>query len=968
MPRLKKRDLSAVNSEPVTSDSLKKQKTLPTSDSQSCEIEKEITDGSSSSLKSNQPKKPSLVKSISTIVITKPAFLKKSSVIVSTKPILSRKSSNITQKPSTLKKVGSIVARLRDRNSIRRTLFNVHSSVNSKSVSHSFIEISDNEPEIIETDSSDDEDYVDQEPKTKSRDGKSKIQGDESDSDEEGNASWEDVDRVLDETPKKRKSRKGKKPATQKTPKMKLNEEKKTKKKTTKNSSGKLSGKTIAQFKSQIKDNFESRESKIIPDKDISDNVTSHVPDTKCCCVCSSREYARAAASEDIALLDATFEASVAHYSFGVPPDDPNSNALAIAIRQGNQEIIRKLLKNTYGNPPPQRYLTSGTSTGSVHINTFGHELKQVNESRGNREGNNAFFNKEESSPYDENSEVKAVKKRGGRNRFSSQVAKKDLSLLNACRSTNLHDEIMDRLYLDHTDYIFSMTSWGFQEAVAAGNRKIAIKILEKIQHSGFNDLYREALILEAGESFSNFRTVSVLKKCTGNFSISPLHCAAINPNVEFIEKLINSINPSEILHTDDLGRVAIHYAAGCESPGPLKFLLQHMTHQSVDSSKYTPLLLAAKYGRAENVRVLVDAAGGGADSANATFLLSGSTALHIASHYGHLEVVEVLIEFGANVNAITKGNKMTPLIEASKMGHLQVVSRLIEAGAYIFMGDNMGKTPLHYAAKNGRFEIVVKLLSLGADTEWTDSSLNTPLHYACGYGWKKISNILIEYGNANINALNCWKYAPIAIADLKGHREIVKYLLNNPKIDVNFLNKDGFTLIHTYVMQEIKTTKDANETYETLKLMLDNGGNPNTLSVNGENALHLIAEKMITKQNHSIGSNTFGTAQASQTLQLIDEEASKNFQIRMAKLLFEHKVEVDSENNNEKTPLAISISKKKLFLAGLFLENGASLRNIRFGNGRNFLHEFVTIVNSVEMEYLKAPQKVTPEGFKDVQ
>ncbi|RPB22045.1 ankyrin, partial [Terfezia boudieri ATCC MYA-4762] len=58
-------------------------------------------------------------------------------------------------------------------------------------------------------------------------------------------------------------------------------------------------------------------------------------------------------------------------------------------------------------------------------------------------------------------------------------------------------------------------------------------------------------------------------------------------------------------------------------------------------------------------------------------------TALHIAAKKGHLEVVKVLLDKGATINAMTHVNR-TALHMAAENGHLEVVKVLLDKGATI--------------------------------------------------------------------------------------------------------------------------------------------------------------------------------------------------------------------------------------------------------------------------------------------
>lgn len=54
---------------------------------------------------------------------------------------------------------------------------------------------------------------------------------------------------------------------------------------------------------------------------------------------------------------------------------------------------------------------------------------------------------------------------------------------------------------------------------------------------------------------------------------VNPMHCACINPNVKYLEKLL-SVEPDYTIE-DKYGRKPIHFAAACQGTGPLELLLQ---------------------------------------------------------------------------------------------------------------------------------------------------------------------------------------------------------------------------------------------------------------------------------------------------------------------------------------------------------------------------------------------------------
>jgi hypothetical protein len=72
----------------------------------------------------------------------------------------------------------------------------------------------------------------------------------------------------------------------------------------------------------------------------------------------------------------------------------------------------------------------------------------------------------------------------------------------------------------------------------------------------------------------------------------------------------------------------------------------------------------------------------------------SGGTPLHLAAGFGHKEVVQLLLDFKAEVDAKNK-NGYTPLYVAARSGQKDVVELLLAHGADINAKDNNGQTPL---------------------------------------------------------------------------------------------------------------------------------------------------------------------------------------------------------------------------------------------------------------------------------
>ena len=146
---------------------------------------------------------------------------------------------------------------------------------------------------------------------------------------------------------------------------------------------------------------------------------------------------------------------------------------------------------------------------------------------------------------------------------------------------------------------------------------------------------------------------------------------------------------------------------------------------------------------------------------------------LHHAVVEGHEDVVETLLELGANVDKPlgTNFDRMTPLMLAAARSNLALVKLFVSKyNAKIEQLDKYRRSALTHAAMNGATNVMSYLLHMGASLKKPDSSGNTNLHYACAYGWYFCAKLLVDCG-AQIDARNDWKLSPLAISILKGHK-----------------------------------------------------------------------------------------------------------------------------------------------------------------------------------------------------
>ena len=107
------------------------------------------------------------------------------------------------------------------------------------------------------------------------------------------------------------------------------------------------------------------------------------------------------------------------------------------------------------------------------------------------------------------------------------------------------------------------------------------------------------------------------------------------------------------------------------------------------------------------------------------------NTALHRAVKRGHIDVVRLLVERGANIEA-KESDKSTPLYLAAMLGHTDIARYLLDCGANIESQGYYKRTPLSVATFYKNIDVFRLLIERGANIEARDSDEETILHVAC--------------------------------------------------------------------------------------------------------------------------------------------------------------------------------------------------------------------------------------------
>ncbi|XP_065914617.1 uncharacterized protein [Dysidea avara] len=203
-------------------------------------------------------------------------------------------------------------------------------------------------------------------------------------------------------------------------------------------------------------------------------------------------------------------------------------------------------------------------------------------------------------------------------------------------------------------------------------------------------------------------------------------------------------------------------------------------------------------------------------------------TPLMIAAEYNRQDVVKMLLNKGADLNARDEWER-TPLMIAAEYNRQDVVKMLLNKGADLNARDERGRSALSIALWEGNEELAGALITAGADIKITDNAGNTMLMCAAEGGCTKVASDLLNTGSIDINAVNKRGRSALSIALEEGNEElagalitagadikitdiagntmlmcaaeggctkVASDLLNTGSIDINAVNKDGWSAL----------------------------------------------------------------------------------------------------------------------------------------------------------------------------
>ncbi|XP_023274914.1 ankyrin-3-like isoform X3 [Seriola lalandi dorsalis] len=455
--------------------------------------------------------------------------------------------------------------------------------------------------------------------------------------------------------------------------------------------------------------------------------------------------------------------------------------------------------------------------------------------------------------------------------------------------------------------------------ASLAGQREV-VRLLVKRgadvnsqSQNGFTPLYMAA-------QESHLEVVRYLLENEGNQSIATED--GFTPLAIALQQGHNSV-VSLLLEHDTKGKVrlpALHIAARKDDTKSAALLLQNdhnadvqskmMVNRTTENGKsgFTPLHIAAHYGNV-NVSTLLLNRGAAVDFT----ARNGITPLHVASKRGNTNMVALLLDRGGQIDAKTRDG-LTPLHCAARSGHDPAVELLLERGAPILARTKNGLSPLHMSAQGDHIECVKFLLQHKAPVDDVTLDYLTALHVAAHCGHYRVTKLLLDKkANPNARALN--GFTPLHIA-CKKNRVKVMELLVKYGASIQAITESGLTPIHVSAFMGHLSI---------VLLLLQNGASPDVRNIRGETALHMAAragQMEVVRCLLRNGALVDAMAREDQTPLHI---ASRLGKTDIVQLLLQHMAYPDAATTNGYTPLHISAREGQVETAAVLLEAGAS-------------------------------------------
>jgi serine/threonine-protein phosphatase 6 regulatory ankyrin repeat subunit B len=490
--------------------------------------------------------------------------------------------------------------------------------------------------------------------------------------------------------------------------------------------------------------------------------------------------------------------------------------------------------------------------------------------------------------------------------------------------------------------------------ACSKGYDDLARKLLARGAKVGSRDVHgRTAVYYAAMNGHSELVKLLVDNGANINLQdyngVSPFLAASTNGHLNVMRQLIQK--GADIHQLDKDGNCALFKASSNNHLYAARALIVKGVHRQL--SKYTtpPIFVALKNDSSHLARLLIKKE----IDVNITSGIEELTILHVAISEGKTDIAKLLIDRGADIT-LQNANGQTPFYVACLYGHIRIVELLIE-NKVDMTPDKGGKTPFFVACLHGHIEIVKLLIDKEADNIKTaDNEGKTPLYVACANRQVDIARLLIKH-DADIEG-----DIPLLEAAFGGSIEIVEILTERAKkatdVSINIRNgallaacEGGFVNILERLIKWIGD-EILNMDYEWT---IDN----TSTKCNVMNAALLLASgtghagviDLLLKK----GANYDYSDPHSQTPLY---GACCNGHLEVAKLLIEKGADIKATEEKGQTPLMAACANGNLDLIKLLLEKGADIEiGAASAAARNGQLEVLRLLLSKDADILRRDQ-----------
>ena len=237
---------------------------------------------------------------------------------------------------------------------------------------------------------------------------------------------------------------------------------------------------------------------------------------------------------------------------------------------------------------------------------------------------------------------------------------------------------------------------------------------------------------LLAASSQGHTRCVEELLRCHNTISQykdsvtyrTPLHAAAHGGHLEIVELLVAA--KCDLNAEDEISFTPLAVACLCGHSEVASHLLKHKADPTIQCKNgHIPLTTACARGLFDIVSCLLSYSH--VDERDR----SRRTPLNVASSWGRVEVVKLLLSHKAAVN-IKDCSGRFPLISAAEGNQMEVMRLLLEANADVNLSDKNGKTILHESCDKEDLLMFNTILQYQPNINCVTKEGNTAFHIAC--------------------------------------------------------------------------------------------------------------------------------------------------------------------------------------------------------------------------------------------